>query len=572
MHATSTAPVLRSFQARALDEARSFDRADQAPILMVAPTGAGKTVMGAAAMAGAAAHGFESLFLARRIELVDQASGKLDAAGLDHGVIQADHWRRRPDLPCQVASVQTLLARKGALAHFRPRLVIADEAHESLAPGYLSILTQLRDQGATIIGLTATPYLLDGTGLGSFYRSIVVTKQLHELISEGYLVPIDYRAPEKPSLAGVRVVRGEFRASDVELIMGKRIVVGNIVEHWLALARGRTTAVFADGKANARKICDAFLEAGIAAEYLDDQTPSKERKEVHRRISSGESLVVVNIGILTLGWDCPRVSCVVLARPTLSRSLFRQMIGRGTRLYPGKRDLLVLDHVGNFWRHGYPDAPEEFSLAGIERTKRSSSVVSDRVCLKCYRPSPPHLQICKYPDCGEPFPPPEDDSLTFVDGELVTMRRPDGSIVEPPKPTEEELRAMAEAIPEKIRTQQLARWMVDARLNGWKRGYPFARYKAAYGIEADVEIRSEAAAMKFPRFLVTGGDCRHCGSTDLDVTRNGSDSIVCRPCGRGLAWLQPEYAVFLKDEDQGEKAQQTLPLLSTPTPNAAPLF
>lgn len=551
------APQLRDYQLRAISDARELVALGQAPTLVVAPTGAGKTVIAGEIMAGAARLGHASILLARRIELVDQTSGKLDDIGLDHGIIQADHWRRRPHLPVQVASVQTLSRREGSLKHLNPAIVIADEAHESLSPTYLSILTQLRDRGATVIGLTATPYLLDGTGLGAFYKGLVITAQIHELIAQGYLVPIDVLAPTKPSLAGVKVVRGEFRASDIELIMGKRVVVGDIVRTWQSEARGRTTAVFADSKANARQLCDAFLEAGIPSKYLDDETPGKERAAIKERIATGVSLVVVNIGILTLGWDMPRVSCVVLARPTLSRSLYRQMIGRGTRPYPGKTNLLVLDHAGNIYRHGYPDAPEEFSLAGTKRVAKTTSVISDRCCLQCYRFSPPHMKICKH--CGEPFPIAEDSGLVFVDGKLEPMRRPDGSIVEPPKLTEDQLKAANAGIPLEKRIQMVAKWTCEAALRGWKKGYAWTRYVEMFREEPDQELMRAAGAMTFPRFLIPGGKCRHCNSIDIDAVRTmplEGGQIVCRSCGRGLSWCPPEYAALLAEDDSHEAHAQ----------------
>lgn len=543
-------PVLRPYQVDLIEQTRAACMEGCREVLTVLPTGGGKAVLGAYMMAAAAAKGGGSVFLADRTELVDQASSKLDDAGLDHGVIQADHWRRRPHLPVQVASVPTLHRR--GIEHLNPRLVIADEAHKSLAPTYLEILKGFIAKGATVIGMTATPYLLNGDGLGTFYKKLVVGVQMPDLIAQGFLVPIDVIAPQEPSLADVRVTRGEYKASDLERVMGDATIVGDVVETWQREARGRTTACFAVSKRHARELMELFRAAGISTDYLDDETPGKERAAVLSRVASGETLIVVNVGILTIGWDMPRVSCVSLVRPTLSRSLYRQMVGRGSRPHcPSckgfdrtcldlrhKKNLVVLDHAGNVFRHGLPDSPEDFYLEAAPKRSRFDRVPGLRYCPACRMVCPAGTASCTR--CHEPFPAYE-RTLVFRDGQLAPVARGEQHEQEPRAPR-------VASDDEKVR--MLARWTAEAGLKGYKPGYPFARFVGFYGDRPTSEQQAEARDMRFPRFLVARGCCRHCESKDLSVSRNmplEGGSVICRACGRGLAWAGPEWAPVLQE-------------------------
>jgi len=505
----------------------------------------GKTICAGHILSCVAERQRHGLFLADRLELIDQASRKLDEFGLDHGVIMADHWRRRPHLPVQVASVPTLHRRD----HRPPAdLVLADEAHKSLSPSYRAILDHYRSTGATVIGLTATPFLYDGRGLGDFYREMVVVAQTHELIEQGYLVPIETFTPADPKhagislaeLAGVSIRRGDYDQVELAAVIDKPALVGDIVKTWFRLALGRTTVVFCVSKKHARNVVEEFTAAGVSAGYLDDSTPIPERRAMQARIASGEVTVIVNVGVLALGWDMPRVSCVVMARPTLSKALYLQQVGRGSRPYPGKTSLIVLDHAGNCWRHGLPEEPQEFSLKTSPRRRAlMDRVASLRQCpFPCGSMSPSTAKVCRR--CGQPFPARERE-LVFRSGELVSA---DGTVA--PKQTS----TWATNVEPREMVRLLAKWIQIGRMKGYAPGYAFVVFKNSFGASPDPGLRSRAERVGFPRCLVPNAQCRHCGAEEMDVVPSPAPhagQVLCRRCYRGLAWIPAEWASLVKE-------------------------
>lgn len=508
--------TLRTYQLDTIVSNREAFAEKHRAILDVSPTGSGKTLIAAAMISAAVARGSRALFLADRMELIDQASRKLDEFRVDHGVIMADHWRRRPECAVQVASVPTLHRREG-----RPHadLVIADEAHKSLAPSYRTILENYLQNGAVIVGLTATPYLYDGRGLGELYSKMIVVAQTADLIRDGWLVPIETFAPSSPELAGVTVKRGDYDQRELEQACDRPTLVGDVVETWKKMAEGRTTCVFGVSKKHARNLQEEFLAAGVKAEYLDDATPLKERRAVTERIASGESTVVSNVGILSLGWDMPRVSCVCMARPTLSKALYLQQVGRGTRPDPvnGKDRLILLDHAGNVWRHGLPEAPQKFSLEGLPKpTKKDEQRPSSiRTCPTCFGVSPAGASCCRV--CNEPFPAHE-RKLVFRNGTL-------GQVTDTGA-------AWAVRIDQEEQVRLLAKWSALGNVRGYKPGYALAVFRSSFGRAPSTDETRASRSIAFPNFLVRHGKCQGCGKQTLRPDLDGGLlSITCRSCG-----------------------------------------
>jgi len=307
--------ILRPYQADAVARSREALRAGRRCILLVAPTGSGKTVIAAHIIASAVARGRRVLFVAHRRELIDQAFGKLRDAGLaDVGVIMAGDRRRNPVAPVQVASIDTLRRRAKPASD----LVIIDEAHRALARSY----AELREAYplATHLGLTATPYRADGRGLGDAYEALVSVASPATLIADGYLVePRVYTVPasDLPDLSRVRLSRGDYAPEQLSAAVDRVGLVGSIVEHWKRHARGVRTVAFAASVSHSQRIAAQFVAAGIAAEHLDGETPVDERAAILRRLEACETLVVSNYGVLCEGWDQPAVKCCILARPTI---------------------------------------------------------------------------------------------------------------------------------------------------------------------------------------------------------------------------------------------------------------
>ncbi len=337
-------------------------------LVYVSPTGSGKTIVAGALIEDAVRHGGRVLVLAHRREIIAQTSAKLFAAGVPHGIIQAG-YPTRPDALVQLASIATLhsrAVRREAIELPPAELVIVDECHRARAPSYLALLR--RYPKAAIIGMTATPCRGDGRGLGAVFDALVDGPQVPELIAGGYLVPTRTYAPTRPDLRGVRVQAGDYVEGELARRMDTGRLVGDIVEHWHKLAERRRTVVFASGVAHSVHLRDEFLAAGVRAEHLDGSTPTAERDAILARLAAGETEVVTNCQVLTEGWDQPEVSCLVLARPTRHMGLYRQMIGRGLRPAPGKRDCIVLDHAGAVFEHGFVEDRVDWVLDADQRS------------------------------------------------------------------------------------------------------------------------------------------------------------------------------------------------------------
>ncbi len=442
---------LRPYQLTAVDKARALTAQGIRRVCIVAPTGAGKSVIAAHIAALAAAKGSRVLFLAHRLELIEQLSDKLDLAGLDHGVIQGEHPRRN-DLPVQVASVATLIRRALSPAE----LVIVDECHRAPSSSFRKILSSY---SGTTLGFTATPYRLDGRGLAEFFDGCVNVAHIDELIDAGWLVPPVIVAPEEPDVSMVRKVGGDFGQTQLAAVMNRPVLIGNAVETWLRRANGRSSVYFATSLEHSRNVVAAFVAAGVPAEHVDGETPLPERAAILARAASGETLVLCNVGILGEGWDLPRVSCVGQLRPTQSRALYRQMVGRGLRTWGAKSDCLVLDHAGNVFRHGLPTERDEPGLSGTKR-RTASVAMSVRQCPLCYACAPGTAWVC--PACAEPFPVRHRPLIATKAGELgeVTWKE--------------------RATPDR-RAELLAKWDRIAEERGYKPGYAAAIYKSTFG-------------------------------------------------------------------------------------------
>jgi superfamily II DNA or RNA helicase len=424
--AKAAAPELRPYQLDAIAKVEAEVAAGRRRVLLSAPTGSGKTVIAAAVMADAAARGERVLFLAHRRELITQASRKLHDAGVDHGVLLPD-VRARPGERVQVASIATLHARairSRSIELPQADLVVVDEAHHARARTYRRLIDAY--PGAVILGMTATPCRGDGRGLGNVFDALVESATVAELQKADYLVGARIYAPSQPDLAGIRVERGDYIESQLAERVDTAALVGDVIEHWLKLADRRRTVVFATGVAHSVHLRDEFRRAGVMAEHLDGRTPPDERDAILARLDRGEAEVVCNAMVLTEGWDQPAVGCLVLARPTKSLGLYRQMVGRVLRPLPGKTEALILDHAGAVFQHGFPDDPIQWTLSEDRRADNPAHRARGE-----YRA--PQLATC--PECkavkfeGRPCPVcgwqprPKAEPVAIRNGELGQVDR-----------------------------------------------------------------------------------------------------------------------------------------------------
>jgi superfamily II DNA or RNA helicase len=384
-----------------VESVNELERRGVRRVLVVAPTGAGKTTIAGHLITKAASQGQRVLFLAHRRELISQAYSRLLQMGVKEknvGVVMATDPRRRPGAPVQVASVATLARRPKPLAD----IVFIDEAHRALAKTYQDISSHYA--GALHLGLTATPYRADGKGLGDMYDELVTVASPRQLIDEGYLVePRVLTVPlsDLPDLSRVKLRGGDYAESALAAAVDQTSLVGNIVDHWQEHARGVRTVAFATSVEHSRHITDRFLSAGVPAEHLDGTTPGRQRDAILQRLESGQTLVVSNCGVLCEGWDQPAVKCAILARPTKSTGLYLQQAGRILRPFGGQQ-AIILDHAGCALEHGLPQDEREFSLEdSADKSGELLGEVPTKVCEQCFTVVPAATRTC--PACGFEF-------------------------------------------------------------------------------------------------------------------------------------------------------------------------
>jgi DNA repair protein RadD len=323
-------------------------------IALIAPCGAGKTIILADIARRYHSAGRSVLVLAHRREIITQTHEKLARHGVRSGIIQAG-IDPRPLERVQVASIGTLWSRAfRSEAMLRPDadLLIIDECHHATARTYKKIIEAYPD--AILLGLTATPCRGDGGGLGGIFETMIECPQVAELIDLGYLVKSRVYAPIDPDLRGVGTRNGDYVEGDLAARMDRPQLVGDIVTHWHKFGERRKTVAFAVNVAHSIHLRDEFCRSGVRAEHIDGTTPKDDRDATLARLASGEIELVTNCMVLTEGWDMPEVGCCILARPTKKMGLYRQMIGRVLRPAPGKADAVILDHSGAVYRHGQP--------------------------------------------------------------------------------------------------------------------------------------------------------------------------------------------------------------------------
>ncbi len=346
-HLSHQAPIeLRPYQVEALEKIIAELARIRATLLMLA-TGLGKTVTFAALARHYVERGGKVLVLAHRAELLEQAAEKLRAFGLRVEIEQADQRidpNNLPDVVC--ASVQTLQRKRLARLHLDTfTLVIVDESHHVVAKSYRAILDHFAS--SKVLGVTATADRTDRVGLHNVIESVAYRMEIAAGIKGGWLVPIELRSVvvEGLDLSRVRVIAGELQAAELETELVRDEVLHQIAGPLAELAAGRQTLVFTVGVEQAHALARVLGGYSVRAAAIDGSMPGDERKRVIADYRAGRVQALTNCMVLTEGFDAPETACIALARPTSSRSLITQMIGRGTRLAEGKRNCLVLDFV-----------------------------------------------------------------------------------------------------------------------------------------------------------------------------------------------------------------------------------
>ncbi len=410
---------LRDYQERIVEDARGHMRQGIKRLLLEAPTGSGKTHLSSHMMQGCAERGWPAWFMVHREELLNQTAGTFRSYGLPFGINgEGGHG-------LQLWSVPTLANRRAILTP--PRAMFWDECHHLAARTWDETFQWAAD--SFHIGLSATPVLPNGKPMGRWFQKMVNGPTVPELIAGGNLSDFEYFAPDTPDLSAVReTAGGEFNTADVEKIMRGKAIVGSIVNTWHQRAFGRLTIGFAPTVKSSKMYVEAFQAAGVIAAHLDGDTPSGERRDTAMAFAHREITMLWNVDLFGEGFDLASlanmdvaIECGIMARPTKSFRLKKQQDGRILRLKPDGSKGIILDHCGNWLRHGLPDDVVHYTLDGKPRRKDASGGTSVAVtqCESCYmvfRPEP----AC--PFCGH-VRPIKERPLVYMEGELKMIER-----------------------------------------------------------------------------------------------------------------------------------------------------
>lgn len=362
---------------KALDD--FFSQEGQQRGIVNLPTGCGKTITGLDY--GRKRNG-RMLWIAHRDELITQPIQAMQAVWPEAstGIVKAE--LNEMDAQCVFASIQTLHRRLDQLPKFGPDdLVVVDECHHAAARTYMKTLEAVgafREDGPPVVGLTATVERADKVGLDSAFQEIVYQYQMLQAIRDGYLVDLKVeRVPLKLNLDEIHTVAGDFNQSELDEALLRANVSRAVAEAYIEHAKGKKAIVFTVSVDQAIRTAEALQAEGVAAEWISGALPTDERRAILKRLKTGETQVVVNCMVLTEGFDEPSVECVVVARPTKSRSLYIQMIGRGTRKAPGKDHCLILDVTGVSKRHKLVTAPTLFGLQEVPSGKSITEALDE---------------------------------------------------------------------------------------------------------------------------------------------------------------------------------------------------
>ena len=441
---------LRDYQLDLIEGARRAMAQGHRRVLIVAPCGAGKTVL-ASYMAGEhAGRGGKVLFLAHRHELLEQTRDTFQRAGV-------------PMAGVEVMSVQTAARRADKLPGAGYTMLMLDECHHAAAGQWRKVLEAL--PGAWAVGLTATPCRLDGQGLDDIFPAMVEGITTGELIARGYLAP--YRCFTWPLIdrGKLRVSHGEYRF-DAQLLSPK--VVGDAAAHYLDICPGKQAICYCGSIEASRAACAAFRAAGVEAAHLDGDTPAGERAAIVAAFRVGEIRVLTNVDLLGEGFDVPACDAAILLRPTKSLSLHIQQSMRCMRPGPGKT-AIIIDHVGNILAHGLPDEVRSWSLSG--KPKREASGL--RKCPHCGLMNPAEFEACAL--CGLPLA-----------GEMVIRTGPEyqeGQLRELDRAAREAMRQLREREARRKRQEEgqcrsYEDFLQLAQERGYKAGWAYHKAKA----------------------------------------------------------------------------------------------
>lgn len=375
--------TLRDYQEEIVTEVRKAFREKYRKILTVLPCGGGKTVIFAQMAALATKNNKKVLFLVHRRELLDQTVATFEKFNIP---------------PVEITTVQSFVRNLND-THYD--MIIFDEAHHSSSNTWLKIIEHYKN--SYIIGLTATPCRLDGKPLGMIYEKMIIGSSANELTEKNYLCQYKYFAPTLADLSELKKKGSDYDMDSVYEILDKPRIYGDIVETYRNIAKGKKAICYCPNISFSKKIAGIFKEAGINAVHFDADTPKNVRKSIISDFRQGKISILCNVDLISEGFDVPDCECVILLRPTQSAALYIQQACRPLRPEKSKPYAIIIDHVSNYMRFGFPTDDREWDLGKpVKMTsnfdKEGNYIV--KVCDKCFRT---FKSAPKCPFCGNEY-------------------------------------------------------------------------------------------------------------------------------------------------------------------------
>lgn len=327
--------------------------------------------------------------IAHRSTLVRQLSDELTEGGIKHGIIQAGSPYIKYRV--QVCSIQTLVRRIDKLPE--PEIIIIDESHHSRSNTYQQIIKVW--ENALMLGVTATPRRPDGKPMSDIFQKLVIGPPMRDLINGGYLCDYDYYAPDTVNMDGVHKRGGEFVTSESQRRVDTKTIIGSAVEHYKKYADHKPAIACCVSIAHAEHVADQFVQAGYKARAVHSKQDNKYIFDSINGLRDGSVEILSQCELLGEGVDIKGAVALISMRPTASEVVFLQQAGRVLRSAPGKERAIILDHVGNWSRHGLPDDERKWSLDGITKNTGESKY---KRCPDCLHPVPKSARVC--PHCG----------------------------------------------------------------------------------------------------------------------------------------------------------------------------
>ena len=406
--------MLRPYQQAAIDQMRTSLAQGKKRLILCAPTGSGKTVMFTYMVARALEKGKQAIIFTDRVELLKQSNGALDQFGILPTLIEAGKPRLDVSGNCFIAMAQTFSRRKDATEYTdllnRMDLVIIDEAHKQTFNPLLPYI----NPNAVVIGATATPLRRGNQEcLSKFYQFLHVPVQVQELINQGFLArPVTYGVTL--DLSGIRMKGNDYDTEQMAERFSERQVYDGVVQNYTKICKGKKAIVFASNIASSQEVCDALHYAGYNARHVDGEMSKHDRADVLAWFKHTPDAILCNCDLMTTGFDAPTIEVVILYRATASLPLFMQMVGRGSRFTPTKREFTILDFGNNVKEHGFWEDNRGWSLKK-KRKRQSAGVGAAKNCKGCDALIPIAVMVC--PHCGFEY-----ESKPKETAETVTLR------------------------------------------------------------------------------------------------------------------------------------------------------